>query len=71
MKSAAGVKSELFSLQEQSLKSWLPFALCPVPARADYRDWSSSPLETGAETKPIGQCVVSLLDEKSNSKGDK
>lgn len=65
VKSAAGVKRETFNLQEQSLTSWTPLALCPVPAWADYRASSASPLEEGAEAKQVGQCVISLLGEKS------
>ena len=65
VKSAAGVKRETFNLQEQSLTSWTPLALCPVPARADYRASLANPLEEGAEAKQVGQCVISLLGEKS------
>ena len=68
VKSSAGIKIEQFRLQERSLTSWLPLALCPVPAWADYRDMTDSPVEKSLEAEQVGRCIISLLAEKADSK---
>ena len=68
VESPTGIKDAQFRLQERSLTSWLPLALCPVPAWADYRDMSDNPVEESLEAEQVGRCVVSLLAEKSNPK---
>lgn len=68
VKSSAGIKNEQFRLQERSLTSWLPLALCPVPAWADYRDMTAYPVEESLEAEQVGRCILSLLAEKANSK---
>ncbi len=66
VKSSAGIKNEQFRLQERSLTSWLPLALCPVPAWADYRDMTADPVEESLEAEQIGRCIVSILAGESN-----
>lgn len=68
VKSPNGIKSEQFGLQERSLTSWLPLALCPVPAWADYRDMTDNPVEESLEAEQVGRCIISLLAEKADSK---
>ena len=68
VKSSAGIKNEQFRLQERSLTSWLPLALCPVPAWADYRDMTAYPVEESLEAEQVGRCIISLLAEKADSK---
>ena len=71
VKSSARIEKEQFRLQERSLTSWLPLALCPVPAWADYRDMTANPVEESLEAEQVGQCVIFHLDEKANSKNGK
>ena len=71
VKSSAGIKNEQFRLQERSLTSWLPLALCPVPAWADYRDMTAYPVEKSLEAEQVGRCIISLLAEKADSSGGK
>ena len=71
VKSSARIEKEQFRLQERSLTSWLPLALCPVPAWADYRDMTANPVEESLEAEQVGQCVIFLLDEKANSNNGK
>ena len=71
VKSSAGIKKEQFRLQERSLTSWLPLALCPVPAWADYRDMTAYPVEESLEAEQVGRCIISLLAEKADSSGGK
>ena len=71
VKSSAGIKKEQFRLQERSLTSWLPLALCPVPAWADYRDMTAYPVEESLEAEQVGRCIISLLAEKADLSGGK